>query len=165
MSTLKPLKAFLDVHLMVSKPSLYLNDLKEANVSSITFHVEAVPASDVLSLIREIKTFCRVGMAIKPGTSIDTIIPYIDLIDMVLVMTVEPGFGGQKLMNETLPKVRALRDLYPHLDIEVDGGISMDNIEEVARAGANVIVSGTGIIKSPDWGQTIREMRSCVSND
>jgi ribulose-phosphate 3-epimerase len=84
----------------------------------------------------------KVGIAIKPQTSIETVIPYIDKVDRVLVMTVEPGFGGQKLKMECLEKVSALRNLYKDLDIQVDGGIDVTNIQQVADAGANIIVSG-----------------------
>ena len=101
----------------------------------------------------------KVGIAIKPDTSIDEIMPYIDEIDMVLVMLVEPGLGGQKMMPECLEKVKELRELAPELDIEVDGGINLDNVEMVKASGANMIVSGTAIVKSADRAFVISQMK------
>jgi ribulose-phosphate 3-epimerase len=84
----------------------------------------------------------KVGIALKPGTPVDAVLPFVDKIDMILVMTVEPGFGGQSFMPECMTKVDKLRSLYPNLDIEVDGGLSLKTIDQAAKAGANVIVAG-----------------------
>ena len=107
-----------------------------------------------------------VGIAVKPKTELnEAFFQFIDegLIDMVLIMTVEPGFGGQKFMEDMMPKVKQLREKYKTLYIEVDGGISVENIEIVAKAGANVIVSGTGIYGHKEPGAAISEMRRVVS--
>jgi ribulose-phosphate 3-epimerase len=112
-----------------------------------TFHIEAEdPIDETIRAIRQANM--KVGIALKPKTSIDRVLPFLNDVDMVLIMTVEPGFGGQGFMPETMEKVIALRKLCPHLDIEVDGGISRDTVDIVARAGANVIVAGTFIFAS-----------------
>jgi ribulose-phosphate 3-epimerase len=127
-----------------------------------------------LEMIEKVKnTRMKVGIAIKPQTPVENVIPYCHLIDMVLVMTVgkmmndidatEPGFGGQAFMESCLPKVSELRCLFPNLDIEVDGGIGPENIELAAKAGANVIVAGTSIFKSPSPQKTIQLLRQTVS--
>ena len=101
----------------------------------------------------------KAGIAIKPETSVEEIIPYLDKIDMVLVMTVEPGYGGQKLIKECLEKVKRIRQISEDIDIEVDGGITVDNIKDVIISGANVIVAGTTIILAKDKKDVIRKLR------
>jgi ribulose-phosphate 3-epimerase len=105
----------------------------------------------------------RVGVALKPGTPVETVLPFAEKVDQVLVMTVEPGFGGQAFMPETMTKVKALRTQFPLLDIQVDGGLGPGpTIESAATAGANVIVAGTSIFSSPSPPQTILELRQTV---
>lgn len=104
----------------------------------------------------------RVGVALKPGTSVDAVMALAEHVDMVLVMTVEPGFGGQKFMASMMPKVRALRDKYPLLDIQVDGGLGPSTIDEAAAAGANVIVAGTSVFTAADPAAAIRTLRDAV---
>ena len=107
----------------------------------------------------------KVGVGVKPGTKVDTVLEWVDqgLVDMVLIMTVEPGFGGQKFMADMMPKVRTLRDKYPHLDIEVDGGVGPATIDQCAGAGANMIVSGTAVVKSEDPRLVMEDMRQVVN--
>lgn len=154
-------KAFFDVHMMVSKPEQWVEDFAKAGANSYTFHVEA--ASDSAALIKKIRDAkMRVGITLKPGTPLSAIEPFVSSVDMVLVMTVEPGFGGQSFMADQLDKVRSLRKQYPHLDIEVDGGIGPDTVQQAAEAGANVLVSGSAIFKSKDMKATIHTLREAV---
>ena len=99
-------------------------------------------------------------MAIKPGTDIDIVLPYLDKLAMVLVMTVEPGFGGQSFMESTMPKIEALRKINPHIDIEVDGGVNAETVKIAAKAGANVFVAGSAVFKSENPAQTIARLRA-----
>ena len=141
---------FLDVHLMIENPEKYVDDFADHGADMVNFHLEA--ASDVKSLIKQIKRLDKkVGITIKPATPVSAVEPYLELIDMVLVMTVEPGFGGQKLLPHCLDKVRELRRIVNernlNLDIEVDGGVKPDNIKTVLEAGANIIVAGSAVFK------------------
>lgn len=134
----------LDTHLMVENPEDWIEDFLNSDI--ITFHVEAVDEETANGLIEKLHEHeVRAGIAIKPSTSIEEILPYIDKVDVVLIMTVEPGFGGQKLIPECLEKVKRLREISSEIDIEVDGGINLENIEKVKQAGANIIVAGTAI--------------------
>ncbi|RHZ89898.1 hypothetical protein Glove_9g184 [Diversispora epigaea] len=155
--------AFLDCHLMVSNPEKWVDDFAKAGASLYNFHIEATDKP--LELIERIrKSGMKVGIAIKPKTSIDLIYPFADKIDLCLVMTVEPGFGGQKFMHDCMPKVKALRERFPELDIEVDGGLALDTIEEAAKAGANVIVAGTSIFKADNPKEVILTFRNIVNS-
>ena len=148
----------LDTHLMVENPEDWIEDFLESDI--ITFHIEAVnedTASQIIELLHEKEI--KVGISIKPDTDIEEILPYIDKIDMILVMLVEPGMGGQKMIKECLEKVKKLRELAPELDIEVDGGINLENIEEVKNAGANIIVAGTAIFGASDRKYVIDKLR------
>ncbi len=147
-----------DVHLMISDPLRYIERFANAGVDIITFHYES--QSDAAATIAEIKR-CgkRASIAISPDTPADLLYPLLPQLDMVLVMTVHPGFGGQKLIPETLNKVRKLRErateLGLTLDIEVDGGITPENIGEATAAGANVIVAGSSVFRAPDAAAAI----------
>lgn len=122
-----------------------------------------VVADDVPALVKQITDRgMKAAIAVKPGTPIDSVLPYCEQLNMVLVMTVEPGFGGQSFMPDMMPKVQALRKAHPNLNIQVDGGIGPKNIEIVAQAGANVIVAGTSVFKAPDPAQAIADMRHAV---
>ncbi|KAI1701079.1 ribulose-phosphate 3 epimerase family domain-containing protein [Ditylenchus destructor] len=158
---------FFDVHLMVTNPEQWLEPMAKAGASQFTFHLEAAnalggePAVD--SLIDKVKAIgMKCGVAIKPKTPVDSILKFAPKLDSVLIMTVEPGFGGQKFMSDQMDKVKRLRSEYPALDIQVDGGIGIENIDECAQAGANLIVSGMGIIRSPDVKGTIQKLRESV---
>jgi len=151
-------KAFFDMHMMVAVPEQWVGDMADAGANQYTFHIEAT--KDPTGLIRKIKEAgMKVGVGVKPKTSIETVLPYMEDIDMVLVMTVEPGFGGQKFMADMMPKVELIRERFPLIDIEVDGGVGLANIEVVGKAGANMIVSGTAIVKHPDPKMVISELR------
>ncbi len=143
----------LDVHAMIVEPQRYIDDFIKCGADIITFHIEAVNDTIAKEIIEKIKTNGkRVGISIKPKTPASAVLPYVEMIDMVLVMTVEPGFGGQKFMNETMPKITEIREyadkIGKKLDIEVDGGINDTTIAIAGKAGANIFVLGTGFFKS-----------------
>ena len=154
--------AFLDCHLMVSKPEKWIEDFAKAGATSCTFHIET--SADPAALIKKMRDLkLRVGVTLRPSTALESILPFLSLVDLVLVMSVEPGFGGQSFMEDQMVKVREVRKLYPDLDIEVDGGVTVDNIEIVAKAGANVIVSGSGIFKAKEPQEAIQTMKKVVN--
>jgi ribulose-phosphate 3-epimerase len=158
----KHLDAFLDCHMMVSHPEKWVDDFAKAGASLYCFHIEAT--KDASALIDQIHAAgMKAGVAVKPKTPISTVMDLGDKMDMCLVMTVEPGFGGQRFMAECMPKVAELRARYPNLDIEVDGGIARENIDAAAQAGANVIVAGTSIFKADDISGTIESFRTTVN--
>lgn len=137
-----------DVHLMIVEPERYLKEFKECGADSITFHLEATEdADETIDMIRSLG--CRVGMSIKPKTPVEAVRKYLNKLDMLLVMTVEPGFGGQKYIPESTERIRQVRKMADEmeldLDIQVDGGITLDNVKTVLEAGANVIVAGSSI--------------------
>ena len=151
-----------DVHLMVTKPERYVERFANAGADIITFHYEA--CDDPAAAIAKIKELGKkASISISPKTPAEAILPFLSELDMVLVMTVEPGFGGQSLIPETLEKVKIIREAIDdngyNCNIQVDGGISEKNIDLVTSAGANVIVAGTAIFKSPDPKETIADMR------
>ncbi|KAL1918353.1 uncharacterized protein VTP21DRAFT_3013 [Calcarisporiella thermophila] len=154
--------AFLDCHLMVSEPEKWVEDFSKAGASMYTFHIEATKdASKLIDMIHA--KGMKAGVAVKPKTPIESVYDIADKVDMVLVMTVEPGFGGQKFMAECMPKVKALREKFPNLDIEVDGGLALDTIDQAADAGANVIVAGSSIFGANDPAQVISTFKSKVN--
>ena len=107
----------------------------------------------------------KVGLAIKPNTPVDVLLPHMNDIDMALIMTVEPGKGGQKFMANMLPKVKFLRERFHHINIQVDGGISLDNVKECAEYGVNMVVAGTSLLKSPDRTKAIKEMQDIINQN
>ena len=158
----KKTKIFFDVHLMIKNPQRYIDNFIRAGADCITIHYESTSRPrDAISKIKEYGV--RAGIAISPDTPYDAVLPYLPLVDMVLVMTVEPGFGGQALIPETLEKVKVIRQAINEngykCNIQVDGGISEKNISLVTEAGANVIVAGTAVFRSPDPKKTIEDMR------
>ncbi|KAK8789608.1 hypothetical protein WA171_001699 [Blastocystis sp. BT1] len=157
----KHLSDFMDCHLMVENPEKYIIPLKEAGANMFNFHVEAAKdPRDIIRQVHEAGMLC--AMTIKPKTSVDAIKEFIPLLDMVLVMTVEPGFGGQKFMESCLDKVAQIRALSSSIYIEVDGGVSVKNAELCASKGANVLVSGSAIFGASDIKQYIREMKNAI---
>ncbi|CAH1770350.1 8285_t:CDS:2, partial [Entrophospora sp. SA101] len=158
----KHTNAFLDCHLMVDNPGKWVDDFAKAGASMFTFHIEAMEnPEDIIDKIH--KADMKVGIAIKPKTPIEAIFPFGDKIDMCLVMTVEPGFGGQKFMPECMSKVKTLREKFPELDIEVDGGLALDTIDQAVEAGANVIVAGTSIFKAQSPKDVISTFREKIN--
>ena len=155
-------KPLFDMHMMVAEPERWIEPMADAGANLYTFHIEAT--EDPAACIRKVKEAgMRVGIGIKPRTSVDVVLPYVADVDMVLVMTVEPGFGGQKFMSDMMPKVRTLRERFTALDIEVDGGVGPATIDECAAAGANMIVSGTAVVAATNQAQVINLMRDRVS--
>ena len=151
-----------DVHLMITKPERYVERFATAGADIITFHYEA--CDDPAALIKKIKELGKkASISISPKTPAEAILPFLPELDMILVMTVEPGFGGQSLIPETLEKVKVIRKAIAengyNCNIQVDGGISEKNIDLVTGAGANVIVAGTAVFRSPDPKKTIADMR------
>jgi len=165
-----PASAVIDCHLMVSEPAKWIEPLKKAGATSMTFHLESqlpeasgADGDKVKAMIQQVRAAgLRVGIVIKPGTPVEALFPYAEQLDLVLIMTVEPGFSGQKFMPDMMSKVRALRDKYPALNIQVDGGLSPDTIEAAAEAGANVIVAASAIFGSKDRKGVIDALRAGV---
>ena len=151
-----------DVHLMIEEPIRYIDDFASAGADIITFHIEA--AKDVKATIEKIKACgCKPAISIKPNTPADVVFPYLNDLYMVLVMTVEPGFGGQSFMPETMPKVKAIRDEATKrnidLRIQVDGGIDDKTVSIVTENGADVIVAGSYVFKAADRSMPIKTLR------
>ena len=148
----------LDVHLMIKNPEDYVESFVKAGSDIITFHIEAEEdPKEVIKLIRYFKK--KVGVSIRPKTDIKKIEPILPMVDMVLVMTVEPGFGGQEFIFDCLAKIEEVRKIF-RKDIEVDGGISEINAAEVLKSGANILVAGTSVFGSKDYGEAIRKLRA-----
>lgn len=144
----KESKLFFDVHLMITEPDRYIKEFAIAGADSITIHLEA--CENVVRTIERIKEVgCKVGVSIKPATPIESLEDILDKIDMVLLMTVEPGFGGQAYIESSTAKIEAMREMIEakglSVDIEIDGGIGLKNIDEVLVAGANIIVAGSAV--------------------
>ena len=162
MQSLRPrTDLFFDVHLMISDPLTYAKDFAKAGADMITFHYEA--DSDPQETINEIRDLgLKVGMAIKPGTDVKVLDPFLPQLDMALVMTVEPGFGGQKFMTDMMPKVEYLRNWanenHKALWIQVDGGIAASTAKTVADAGADVLVAGSAVFGAPDRQEAIENI-------
>ena len=160
---LKKLTALpLDVHLMIERPERYVEAFAEAGSDWITFHAEVCPRlKGMVKKLHQLKV--RPGIVLKPATSLKTLYPVLGDLDLVLIMSVNPGFGGQSFIPFTLQKIERLRkivdqDGYP-LEIEVDGGVKIENIREVAKAGGDIFVVGTGIFKTKDYRETLRMLR------
>ena len=155
-----------DVHLMISDPYKYIPDFVNAGSDIITFHAEA--DSDIEKTIDLIlASGKKAGLSVKPKTPVEAVYPHLDKLSMVLVMTVEPGFGGQSFMEDMMPKVSAVRSEIDRrgldIDIQVDGGINKDTISIAAKAGANVFVSGNAIFSSDDAKKTIADFKARAS--
>lgn len=154
---------FLDIHLMIDDPDRWATSYAEAGAESVTFHVEACSAP--VRLARELRAAgARASMALRPATPIE---PYADMLgelDMVLIMTVEPGFGGQSFLDLTLPKIRRTRDLVSRLGkdiwVQVDGGVSDQTIERCVEAGADVFVAGSAVYSADDPDEMVRALRA-----
>ena len=155
-----------DVHLMIDEPLKYIEDFKKAGADIITFHVESSsPAEETVDKIRECG--CKAGISVKPKTGVEEILPLLEKLDMVLVMTVEPGFGGQSFMPETMEKIKTLRSEIERrglsVDIQVDGGINEKTVEIAAAAGANVFVAGSAVFGAVDPANEIEKLRNLAA--
>lgn len=151
----------IHAHLMILNPQDHIESFAKAGSDIISFHIEALDFSIEKSkeVIKKIESFSkRPAIVINPPTQLKQIEPLLDLVDWVLVMTVNPGFGGQKFMGEVVPKIKALRKIYKK-DIEIDGGINNENAKLVVKAGANILAAGTFIFKSKDMSQAIRSLK------
>lgn len=156
----KATDGIIETHLMVEKPREYISDFNKSDI--IIFHVEAVDIEECFELIDYIHSLdIKVGISLKPDTPLKRIMPFLEKVDMVLVMTVEPGFGGQKLIEMCLDKVSELRMINDTIDIEVDGGINLETYKEAVNAGANILVAGTAVFKAPDRQEVIK----CFKNE
>lgn len=152
----------LDVHLMIAEPDRYLEKFIEAGADLLTVHLES--AGDTLAQVRRIRELgARPAVSIKPATPLADVLPLLPELDMVLIMTVEPGFGGQGFLPQTVPKIRELRRIINAqgyaCDIEIDGGVTRENTAEIAGYGANVIVAGSAVFAAEDPGEALRELR------
>ena len=150
----------LDVHLMIEHADHYVPRFIKAGANSITVHVEPEAKHSVAKTLQQIRdTGCRAGLALNPETSFDSVEQFLDKIDMILVMTVHPGFGGQSFRADQMQKVKRARSLNSRIDIEVDGGINAETARISIENGANVLVAGTSIFHATDYAKAIRELR------
>lgn len=157
----------LDVHLMIDRPLRYVEKFCDAGADIVTIHTEADTEENNLEALRRIRAKgVRAAVSIKPGTPAQAIDPYMDQMDMILVMTVEPGFGGQKFMADMMPKVRALRKIIdvrcPGVELEVDGGVNPETAKTCTEAGANVLVAGSAVFGARDPAAVIQGMKALV---
>ena len=158
----KRVPAFYDVHLMIRRPLQYIKPFCAAGANLLTFHIEAEsPVEQTIQAIHD--EGCRAALCIKPATPPEAVFPYLDALEMVLVMSVEPGFGGQKFMADMMPKVQTVRGyidaLNPACELEVDGGVDAQTCKLCIAAGANVLVAGSSVYKSADIPATIAALR------
>jgi len=164
-SVRKTTDKIFDVHLMVNEPIRYIEDFVASGANIITVHVEA--CSDLVATIEKIKANgAKAGITLNPPTPVSAIAPYLEIVDMVLVMSVNPGFGGQKFIPESLDKVKEIRRLLDEkglkTDIEIDGGINIDNLPSALEAGANVIVAGSAIFNG-DAAANVKKFRDIMN--
>ncbi|GBF91932.1 ribulose-phosphate 3-epimerase [Raphidocelis subcapitata] len=169
-------RAYFDCHLMVSEPAKWIDDFAKAGANMFTFHLEAaadpaaLSAAEAHPAVADVARAVRaagmeVGIALKPETAVELVMPYVEagLVDMVLILTVNPGFGGQKFMGgDVVGKCAPLRRAHPGLHIQVDGGVAPSTIDEVAAAGANVIVAGSAVFGAERPGEVIAALRASV---
>lgn len=149
----------IDVHLMMDRPETLLDAFLQAGADNITIHAEI--ASDIPGLLRHIReSGATAGIALRPGTPVETILPYIDQTDLVLAMTVEPGFGGQELDERVIEKIRAIRDTGYKGEIEADGGIREDNLKLLTDNGLTVAVMGTALFRSDDMKAAVARIHN-----
>ena len=151
-----------DVHLMIDKPERYIKQFVEAGADLITIHYEA--CENIEDTLKEIRAFGKkAALSVKPGTPIDVVFPYLPLCDMILIMTVEPGFGGQSFMHDMLDKMRALREVIDKegylCDIQVDGGVNEETAKLCLNAGANILVAGSAVFRAPDKVKIIKALK------
>jgi ribulose-phosphate 3-epimerase len=155
----KATQVYLDAHLMITDPLRYAPPIVKAGANNITFHIEVAP--DPVSVAKQIRQLgCHVGITLNPATPIEKIFPVLDHVDLVLIMSVVPGFSGQKFMPEVLPKVREIKKrIKPTQRIEIDGGINPDTIKQAREAGADLFVGASAIFDHPDRKAAIADLR------
>ena len=162
LKSIRPASAMVhDVHLMIEEPIRYIESFAKASADIITVHIEA--CEDLDATIAKIREFgCKVGVSVKPATPVTVLEPYLEKIDMILIMSVEPGFGGQKFMPIALEKIAQAKAMIAdqglNIDIQVDGGIDTSNVEDVIKAGANIIVAGSSVFNGDTKQNTINMM-------
>ena len=161
----KATEMFIDAHLMIVEPIRYAEAFCQAGADLVNVHVEADGEENILAAIDTIRTLGKkAGLTLKPGTPAEAALPFIDKVDLILVMTVEPGFGGQSFMHDMLPKIAAIRGyidkINPLCELEVDGGIDAHTSALVKEAGANVLVAGSAVFKAADRAAAIRDIRN-----
>ncbi len=155
---------FLDVHLMIEKPVRFIDAFAQAGASLLSVHLEADHPTQILEALKKMDQYgIKKAVALRPITSPEAVLPYIEMVDMVLVMTVEPGFGGQAFMDSQLDTIRRVREIidqhHPECDLEVDGGINPVTAKKVIAAGANVLVAGSAVYGAPDIDLAIESLR------
>jgi len=156
----KQTKLPLDVHLMIEHPDHYVPRFVEAGANSITVHVESEAKHEVAKTLQQIRDAgCRAGLTLNPATPFAAVEPLLGQIDLLLVMTVHPGFGGQSFRADQMEKVKRAKSLSDKIDIEVDGGINAETARLSIQNGANVLVAGTSIFNAPDYAKAIRDLR------
>ena len=147
-----------DVHLMIDSPHKYIKQFAEAGANIITFHLES--NCNILETIKLIKSYnIKAGLSIKPNTPAEKIMPYLNSIDLALIMTVEPGFGGQKFMRNQLEKSKTIRENSKNILIEIDGGVNGETIKEIKKYPVDICVAGTYIFKAPDIKEAINSIK------
>ena len=157
----------LDVHLMIIQPVRYVEQFCDAGADLVTVHVESDTGENILEALRKIRAKGkRAGVVLTPATPAEAAAPFLELADIVLVMTVEPGFGGQKFMPDMMPKVAALRAMIdeknPGCELEVDGGVDLNTCRTCVEAGANVLVAGSAVYKAENIPERIAALRNCM---
>ena len=159
----KATDGFLDVHLMITNPDKYVSAFIKAGADLVNFHVEV--ECDIETVLKEIKAAGKkTGLTIKPNTPPEAVFPYLPLLDMVLVMSVEPGFGGQSFMPNSIPKIKVLKEKITELgldcEIEIDGGINLKNAPEVIEAGCDILVAGSSVFNAPDVPAAVKAFKA-----
>jgi len=159
----KATDGFLDVHLMITDPDIYVPAFIKAGADLVNFHVEV--ECDIEAVLKEIKAAGKkTGLTIKPNTPPEAVFPYLHLLDMVLVMSVEPGFGGQSFMPNSIPKIKVLKEKINELglncEIEIDGGINLKNAPEVIEAGCDILVAGSSVFNAPDVPAAVKAFKA-----
>ena len=167
-ASIRPVTALpLDVHLMIEHPERYISDFVKAGADIVTVHVEACPhLQDTIRLIKELGV--RAGVSLSPPTPLSAIAEFVPHVDLILIMSVNPGFGGQSFIRATLPKIADLRkilaDRNPSAELEVDGGINADNAREIVKAGADVLVAGNSVFRAKEGiSRALQRLREVVS--